>query len=285
MNLITYEVHPKENFYFSLKVITSLILYGGIFYTLNTLLSSGISPMASLFFMYAGLIISFIILQLGLLIGYLKGNAVKINEKQFPDIYNIVKNQSEALGLAKTPQVYLLQAGGLLNAFATQFLGSNYIVIYSDVLEEAYEGNLASVEFIIGHELGHVKRKHIFKNFILFPSIVVPFLSQAYSRACEYTCDNIGAALSPKGTRNGLVLLAAGKKLYKKVNVQQFMYQSKEEGGFWAWFAEKVSTHPKLSKRVLKFKADEFNPETTPKLKVAESIDHSAYFPKSEKLQ
>jgi hypothetical protein len=76
------------------------------------------------------------------------------------------------------------------------------------------------------------------------------------------------------------MLLASGKKLYKKVNTERFMFQSESEDGFWAWFAEKLSTHPKLSKRVMQFKGQEFAPEVK-KLVVAETIDHSAYFPKS----
>jgi Zn-dependent protease with chaperone function len=278
---VTYKVNPKENFYFSIKVITSIFLYAGIFYGIKSLLSGPISAQATIFLSYAAVIIFFVIIQLGVLIGYLKGNAVKINDHQFADIYEIVKKQCAALEMSKIPDVYLLQNGGFLNAFATSFLGKNYVVIYSDVLEEAYENNLASVEFIIGHELGHVKRKHLLKRMLLLPSAVIPFLGSAYSRACEYTCDSIGASLSPKGARTGLLLLASGKRLYKKVNTERFMYQSVSEGGFWSWFAEKISTHPKLSKRVSQFKGAEFAIEPK-KIVVAETIDHSAYFPKAK---
>src|SRR4051812_40776348 len=125
-----YKVNPKENIYFSIKLIVALIMYGLIAYGLMKVNFDELSPQVILLLSYAGVIILFLILRLGVLIGTLKGNAVKINEHQLPDIYEIVKKQSAALELSREPQVYLLQAGGLLNAFATRFMGTNYVVIY-----------------------------------------------------------------------------------------------------------------------------------------------------------
>lgn len=280
MTDLSYTINPKEKTYFFIKVIVSIILYAVLFNFISTLSSIEISPQYKVLFFYVGVIVLYLALRVGLLIGYLKGNAIKISENQLPEIYEIIKKQSSALGLASVPEVYLLQAGGLLNAFATRFMGTNYVVIYSDILDEAYENNMPTVEFIIGHELGHVKRKHVLKGILLFPSLIIPFLGAAYSRACEYTCDSIGAALSPKGARTGLVLLASGKRLYKKVNIEKFMYQSENEESFWSWFSEKVSSHPKLSKRVLRFQDQEFASIVKPIPIVSETLDHSTYLPK-----
>ncbi|MDZ4845814.1 MAG: M48 family metallopeptidase [Chitinophagales bacterium] len=249
-NRVSYQIHPKEKLYFSTMLIFSLIMYAVIFGAIIISISKMSMWVMIPIVFYIVLIVSFIMLHWGILIGYLKGNAVKITEEQFPDIFNSVVKQAQQLEMESIPDVYLLQQGGLLNAFATRFLGTDYIVIYSDILEEAYESNRDSVEFVIAHELGHIKRKHLSKRLLLFPAMFIPFLGMAYSRACEYTCDNIGAAVSPKGTINGLVLLASGKKLYKKVNVRAFIEQNETEAGFWSWLAEKLSTHPKLTKRV-----------------------------------
>lgn len=281
MTTINYEINSKENIYFYIKLFVSIVMYALMLYGIISLISIDIPPQFYVFIFYAVIIFVFVALRLGLLIGYLKGNAVRITEFQFPDIHEIVVKQSAALGLPNTPHVYLLQAGGLLNAFATRFMGTNYVVIYSDVLEEAYENNLQTVEFIIGHELGHVKRKHVMKRVLLFPSVVIPFLGSAYSRACEFTCDNIGAALSPHGARNGLMVLVSGKRLYKKVNVEKFMNQHNREDGFWSWLSEKVSSHPMLSKRVMQFRGDEYAPVKKIQSAFTESIDHNAYLPKN----
>ena len=48
-------------------------------------------------------------------------------------------------------------------------------------------------------------------------------------------------------------MLASGKTIYRKVNLREYLRQDTTEDGFWKWFAEKVSTHPNLTKRLAKF--------------------------------
>jgi Zn-dependent protease with chaperone function len=253
---VDYKVNRKENIYFYLRLIFSLVLYYLIIrlfvYSFQT--SNPKSSSFILFYSYIILIILFVFFQLGILIGYLKGNAIKLNKNQFPDLFQIVSKQSELLGLNKVPSVYIMQSGGVLNAFAARFLGRNYIVLYSEIVESAYEQDIKLVEFVIGHELGHIKRNHMLKSLVLIPSLIIPFLSSAYSRACEYTCDNIGHALSPSGVRSGLLILASGKSIFKKVNLNEYLAQINTEDGFWSWFAEKVSSHPNLTKRLAIYK-------------------------------
>jgi Zn-dependent protease with chaperone function len=249
---IDYEVNSKENVYFYIRLITSLGLYALLAKLVSMSLNITGPQAASIYvlYFYVVIIVLFIFFRFGLLIGHLKGNAIKLNKNQFPDIYQVVVAQADLLGLSSVPSVYILQSGGLLNAFAARFMGRNYIVLYSEIVETAYVQDKSMLEFIIAHELGHIKRNHMLKNLLLFPSYLVPFLGAAYSRACEYTCDNIGKALCPKGAKNGLLVLASGKSIYRKVNLKEFIKQEKTEDGFWMWFAEKVSSHPNLTKRL-----------------------------------
>jgi Zn-dependent protease with chaperone function len=80
--------------------------------------------------------------------------------------------------------------------------------------------------------------------------MVFPFLAGAYSRACEYTCDRFGNALEPEGGVDGLLVLAAGRDLYTQVNAAVYSSQRETETGFFVRFAEILSTHPNLPKRV-----------------------------------
>jgi Zn-dependent protease with chaperone function len=280
---VKYEIHPKENAYFVAKIIAACIGYYLIYWAVDFCLQSR-NPAAFLPLLFYALLFGFyMFFHFGILIGYIKGNGVKITGKQFPEINEIVQKQCFLLGIKKTPDVYILQSGGVLNAFATSWFGSDYVVIYSDVLEEAYEKNMETVEFIIGHELGHIKRKHLLKRTLLFPSLVIPFLGRAYSRACEYTCDNIGATLSPQGVKNGLLVLSAGKKLWKKVNADRFVEQETTEDSFWFWFAEKVSTHPRLTKRLSRFNVPKKIAEEVVREKpIVKEVktDHNSYLPK-----
>lgn len=249
---IDYQVNPKENLYFSIRLITSIGLYALIIWLVVESLDLEEPAAGTVFvlYFYLALIIVYLFMRFGVIIGHLKGNAVKLSKDQFPGIYQIVSKQSELLGLDYVPSVYLLQSGGVMNAFASRFLGSNYIVLYSEIVEISDSQDKNILEFIIGHELGHIKRNHLLKKMLLFPSSLIPFLAAAYSRACEYTCDNIGSALCPEGAKSGILLLASGKNLYKKVNIKEFIAQDYHEDGFWTWFAEKVSSHPNLTKRL-----------------------------------
>ncbi|WP_163710319.1 M48 family metallopeptidase [Mangrovibacterium lignilyticum] len=252
---IDYRITTKERVYFYIRLFFSLPMYilitAGIYMSFKT----ANPQMASLYvlYFYLGAILIYLFFRLGVLIGYLKGNAIKLSKDQFPDIYKVAQLQAEQLGLKSVPSIYILQSGGMLNAFAARFMGSNYVVLYSEIVEAAYQQDRAMLEFIIGHELGHIKRRHMQKNLLLMPSFLIPFLGAAYSRACEYTCDNIGHALCPSGVQSGLLVLASGKTIYRKVNLKAYLRQDTSEDGFWKWFAEKVSTHPNLTKRLAVF--------------------------------
>lgn len=246
-----YQVSPKENSYFALRVILSLLIYGGLGYYFYKASQTGLN------FTWLPIAVSLIYLAIfyfffnGLFVGMIKTNSVKLSDKQLPEVYAIVKNLSRSLNLTNVPNSYLLQSGGTLNAFAKKFMGSNNVVIYSDLLEAFYEGNIDAVEFVVAHELGHIKRTHFLKSLLIFPSAIVPFLAPAYNRACELTCDNIGKFFNPKGAVDGLLILAGGKRIAREINLQAYIEQQYTDTGFWRWMAEKsMMNHPPLYKRL-----------------------------------
>jgi len=281
---VNYKVHPQETIFFFLKLIISFGLYGLLIWLILNLSKADDPKMMAflpVILFYLALIIVYVFFRFGILIGHLKGNAVKLNKNQFPDLYQTVSLQTELLGLKRVPDVFILQSGGVMNAFAARFLGRNYIVLFSEVVETAYEQDMHIIEFIIAHELGHIRRKHMIKSLVCFPASIIPFLGAAYSRACEYTCDNIGHALAPAGLRSGLLILASGRSLYKKVNLKSYLFQDQTEDGFWKWFAEKVSSHPNLTKRLASFidaRMVQEVPETVSAI-LKKETDHAKYMP------
>ncbi|HXG37759.1 MAG TPA: M48 family metallopeptidase [Bacteroidota bacterium] len=230
-------IHPKEQLYFGISLVVSILIY-------VLLVVSIVGVVYILLGAAIGLIVH------GYFIGHIRGNAIRVSEKQFQEVYRIASELSLQMGLNPVPAIYILQAGGVLNAFATKFLGRNFIVIYSDVLELAYEKGEAELAFVLSHELAHIKRKHLTWRWLLYPSNLIPFLSQAYSRSCEYTCDRFGAHFRPNGAIGGLLVLSAGKKLFRNVNAQEFSNQTYTETGFWVWFSEILSSHPHLMHRI-----------------------------------
>lgn len=241
-----FQVHKKEKRFFTFMLLVSFLLY-------TIFLGAAFKGKVGLIILiYVALFFILNLLLSILLIGHIKGNAIRINAKQFPDVFEILKNHCALLNLSKVPDMYLLQGNGVLNAFATRFSGRNFVILYSTVLEAAYQEGSDAVSFIIGHELGHIKRNHVgfLKTLLIWPAKMVPFLSSAYSRACEYTCDNIGYHLCPKGAVKGMLILAAGKRLYAKINIEEAVSNFQSESGFMTSFAEAFSTHPAIIKRI-----------------------------------
>ena len=242
-----FRTHPKEKLYFTLMAFISLILYAGLgaLFYYNKLLGG-------IYLGYALVILAFSYLISLVFIGFLKGNTVKVSEQQFSDLYKIAQNHAQALDMPKVPDIYIMQSGGVLNAFATRFSGRNFVILYSATLEAGYQEGMEAVSFILGHELGHIKQGHVsfWWTMLIWPAQLIPFLGSAYSRVREYTCDNIGYNLSPEGAIPGMLILATGAKLYKKVDVAVFTNQMETEWTFAAKFSELLSNHPALIKRI-----------------------------------
>ena len=232
-------VHPKENLYFVVCGIVSIAIYASFL---------AIDRVWGLALIVGGAAVGAVIQ--GWSLGHLRGNGVRVSERQFPEVARIVAELGREIGLTRLPSIYIVQAGGALNAFATKFIRRDFVVIYSDVLELAYEEGEDALAFVIAHELAHVRRRHVLWSWVFAPARWLPPLGQAYSRACEYTCDRIAARLRPQGAVRGLLVLAAGKRLYRRVDSVEFAEQVATERGFWIWFSEIISSHPHLPKRV-----------------------------------
>ena len=200
---------------------------------------------------YLAIIVAFVLGLHILTVGWLMGNGVRVGERQFPELWKIFTEAAAELGVKKLPAFYLVESGGVLNAFATRLFTRNYVAIYSELAECLYDGDAASVSFVVAHELVHVKRNHALKNLVTLPAEIVPFLKGAWRRACEYTCDAGGYEWSPAGAEKGLVLLAAGKKLASRVSADEYVESFKAERSVWKRVAELAASHPHLPKRIV----------------------------------
>ncbi|MDI6908046.1 MAG: M48 family metallopeptidase [Thermoanaerobacterales bacterium] len=230
-------VHPREPLYLALLLICAIAFYVIL-----------IVSLVGIAYVLLGVLAALVIH--GLFIGHLRGNGVRVGETQFPEVHRVARELAAQMGVSTVPDIYILQAGGLLNAFATRFGRRNFIVLYSDVLELLEEKGEAELAFVLAHEMTHLRRRHTTWQTLLYPAMLVPFLGSAYSRACEYTCDRYAAYYVPQGAPGGLLVLAAGRRLFRRVDPERFAAQAREAGGFWYWFAEVLSSHPHLSRRV-----------------------------------
>lgn len=184
------------------------------------------------------------------LIAHLKGNGVELSEAQLPELYAEFTACCHRLQVDPSPKAYVLNGNGVLNAFATKFLRTQYVVLNSGVVD-AMQGNADGLRFYIGHELGHLRMKHLRGQFFRWPVLWLPLLGAAYSRARETTCDLHGLACSGSGAAavRALSVLAAGPARWKNLDLPAYIRQTEHSRGFWMSFHELVSGYPWLTKR------------------------------------
>jgi Zn-dependent protease with chaperone function len=181
----------------------------------------------------------------------IRGSAVRLSPRQFPDIYAVKEDFARRLGLRRDPEIYLMSGNGVLNAFAASTFGHDFVVIHSELFSNTYEKNKDALAFIIGHELGHLRLAHTRLWYQLSTAYVdrVPLLGGFLSRAREFSCDRHGAYLAPQG-EEGLVLLAAGRYVYRQVDVEELLEQGRQFRGLWPTVAQLPQSHPFVVRRI-----------------------------------
>ena len=228
----------KEDRYFTFVLIISIVAWLAV-----------VISIIGIF--YAGLFALVAWIGSGLLTAHLRAEAVRVDERQLPQLHATFLRVCQKLNVRIPPKLYVLQAGGALNAFATRFAGRDFVVVYSDMLE-AFGPESAEIQFILGHELGHLKSNHILKRILLAPGAFFPLLGPAYSRACEASCDRHGAFVADNldGALRAMMTLSGGKHKERELDATAFAAQHHDERGFFVSWHELTSTYPTLSQRV-----------------------------------
>ena len=235
----------------------TLFAIGAVFSSL-VWLAVVLSLVGLLYALFIGL---FVLAAHALFLAHVRGNGVRVSERQLPDLHARAQAAAQKLGMARLPEIYVLQSGGILNAFATKLLSRRYVILFSDLVDHCEDPR--QLDFVVAHELAHHAAGHVARQLFLLPFRMVPLLGAAYSRACEYTCDRAGLFVvgEPEAAMRGLLVLAVGGKLAARADVAAFAAQRLETGGFWMAVWELTASHPFLCKRVAALRATS-QPET-----------------------
>ncbi|KQV79440.1 peptidase M48 family protein [Massilia sp. Root351] len=187
------------------------------------------------------------------LAAYLKGTGVHISYQQFPDLKARIDVCCRRLGLERIPEAYLLRRP---SALTVMLLGRRYIVLQAGVLD-ALEERADAINFYIGHEIGHITRRHQRWLPLLLPAAALPLLGAAYARACAYTCDRHGlhACDDLRSAQSALAALAAGGRRWRQLNLDDYAAQARQACGFWMSFLELVNSQPWPVKRMAALRA------------------------------
>jgi len=171
---------------------------------------------------------------------YLAGS-VRVSERQFPHIYEMVRDGAYILDLPEVPECYVLQTP-LVNAMA---LGRDkpFIVINTGMIELFDPEELRAV---IGHEIGHILSGHaVYRTMLLFLIALAARIAwmpigyiglraiiwglEEWFRKSELSCDRAGllAGQDIDASRRVLMKLAGGAQL-SELNPDAFREQAHE---------------------------------------------------------
>ena len=221
-------------------------------------------------FIFLGLLLAIPTVGIGLIVGLalwaifyyarlriaeasMKGSALRVGPKQFPDIYEMAEEIAESLDM-ELPDVYILESN-TQNAFAIKHGSKRLVVLVDDLIFGCQvTQNMDSLRFIIAHEMAHHALGHTKLIRSQLRSVYMPL-----SRLDEMSCDAVAAAVVGKeAAADALTLLLVGPHLYSQVNRPALERQSIQvEENKYTKKAERPSTHPLLLRRLARMIPDD----------------------------
>jgi Zn-dependent protease with chaperone function len=151
-----------------------------------------------------------------------------------------------------------------LNAYAFGLASPYGVVLNAGILEAMDEDE---VQFIIGHELGHIRLGHTRLNTLVggMAGIPSPFLAFVllqgiflwWNRACEYSADRAGllACGKPEKAVSALVRLAGGPGGQSPSALREALRRVEaEDDSALGYVGEALSTHPMIVRRITALK-------------------------------
>lgn len=245
-------LHPSEESRYQLALVTSICAL-----LLTLLITVGTS---GAFLVILGIVVFGVWLATQMLQARLIGNAVRVSEKNFPELYSLLKSVQERLDYSEPVQMYVVEAGEL-NAFLVRLFRTRFIMLNSELVTAMTEqGDLRQLTWIVARFVGALKAKHLRFEYI---RILISAVEQAwifnlfllpYERATQYSGDQIGLALCGDIGQAHLAMLkfVVGKDLAQRVNPSAFLDQAAEiKGNFFGWYSQILASHPHWTNRYL----------------------------------
>ena len=167
--------------------------------------------------------------------------AVRTSERQFPELYDMVRDAAYVLDLEKVPDLYITQ-DPTVNAMCIG-IDTPIVVLTSGLVELLDEEELRAV---VGHEVGHAMSGHaLYRTMLLILTNIATRIAwiplgnlaimalvtalKEWFRKAELSCDRAGllAGQDLQASMRGLMKLAGGHNL-GEMNVDAFLEQAAE---------------------------------------------------------
>jgi Zn-dependent protease with chaperone function len=191
-----------------------------------------------------------------------QANAVRVTQRQFPEVYKIYKQALKTLDAPEEYPLYLSQTP-IVNAGAYG-MDQPFIILNSGIIRLLEDEEL---EYVIGHEIAHIMSDHVLYRTMMvflinlanmgFPIVglaaraVLVALLEWY-RKSELSCDRAGllTVQDPEVVMRAMLKMAGGGNT-EEMSLQEFIIQAEEyqQGGDVADQVFKVlnlmaATHP-----------------------------------------
>ena len=168
-------------------------------------------------------------------------SGVRVSERQFPQVYDMVRDGSYVLDLPRVPELFITQSP-IVNAMT---LGSDrpFIVVTTGLVDLL---DAEEMRYTVGHELGHVLSGHAVYRTMLFHLIrlatriawmpigyiglrAIIWGLEEWQRKSELSCDRAGllAGQDPDAARRALMKMAGGARM-SELNPDAFHEQARE---------------------------------------------------------
>ncbi len=168
-------------------------------------------------------------------------SAIRVSERQFPKIHNLVREACDVLDVQKVPEVYISQ-DPFMNA-ETVGVKNPFIIVNSSLIERLSDDELLAV---IGHEVSHCLSGHaLYKTLLLLilniSALAIPIPGAAlalqaivaalkeWDRKSEMSADRAGLLVGqdPNSSYTVLMKLAGGARL-SEMSLDEFFSQASE---------------------------------------------------------
>jgi Zn-dependent protease with chaperone function len=188
----------------------------------------------------------------------LLAQARQVTPETVPELLPVIR--ANVARLQVEPVNIFIVPSRQLNAYTFGMDSPKAIVLYSSLFKVMDQDE---IQFILGHEMGHVKLGHTWLNTLVGGMAGIPSsLSAAaimelafrwWNRACEYSADRAGvlACSKPNKAISALVKFETGAAALTQAGLQTaIQHIDQDDDDFMHNLEELIASHPMIAKRI-----------------------------------
>ncbi|WP_297901439.1 M48 family metallopeptidase [uncultured Parabacteroides sp.] len=213
-----------------------------------------------------------------------KGSSYHVTEDSCPELFHLVKEAASILDVADLPRVYLEWNYGI-NGYTTGYKETTMMVLNTGVIDLMSD---MEQTFVIGHELGHIKSKHVIYHTM--GSLLTNFISEVpiigfisdklfsialmrWSRMSEFTADRAGllACQDLDAAMKAIIKMSGVPgRYFDRINVDAFLREAED-------FEKELSTTDRAWEKAINLFSNDHPWTVIRALELKRWVDSGAY--------